>query len=339
MKLKAPANSFETARIQIKTGVDELYLGTASPHLKNLAFTGRGTSFGAHRTHVSPQELKDIVALAHDNGAKVDFTANVPLMVDGIAENPRAMIDYYREHVELGIAAGVDAIIVADLGSLLLVKEWGIDLPIIASVFFMALNEWQVKMLEEMGASRVVLPHATTIEEIRCLVAKSNIEIEIFGHFGCSFISGTCSLIHSAGENVPLGVVCRGKYDVFDGEGVKIEENIPFLAAGQDCSICMLPELVAAGVASLKIVGREISRDYVTAVTMLYRRCIDAAKNGATTEEIRKLAFKIAPDLNKWACESELCKYRGAKTRIGRSLIGVAPVPFSPAAAGLEVAL
>jgi len=297
----APCRDMDTARRVLDAGAERIYLGLSATDLSNLNFSGRGDRANVPDT----DELRRIVEMAHSRDVDVDYTVNTPLLTDELE-------DAYAEHVLRGVGCGVDGLIVADWGAFEVIRELGIGLPLTASVLLNTLNSSQAHMLREMGASRVVAPFKLTLPELSEL-REAGLQVEVFGALGCSHVNGTCHMFHSMGESLPLGLPCRANYRVSPGNDVK-----PVLDAGQDCSICSLPDLQDAGVWALKIIGRDLPADYVENVVETYRIALDMAGRGAENDELRNVTLERWP---MWGllCETGRCKY--GDTPITRSYV------------------
>ena len=299
MNLMAPADSFETALRVIDAGADEIYLGLENQNFVNLNLSGRGR--GCNVPTLS--ELEKIIDFAHKNRVLVDYAVNTPFLSDELDE-------MFIAHVMAGVEAGVDALIIGELGAMQLIRELGIKLPVHASVLLNTFNIGQIELLKSLGASKVVLPFKMELDEIRML-AENGVDLEIFGQFGCSNINGTCHLIHSAGESINLGLPCRANYLV----GGMVH---PILDAGTDCSLCSIPDLIEIGVSALKIVGRGMNPEMIQAIVQIYRKCIDLALAGSNSSAIRDYALEKEP-FWQLLCEQKRCKY--LKTCIADSFV------------------
>jgi collagenase-like PrtC family protease len=305
--IKAPVNSLESARMQIQAGADEIYLSYLSDAIKNLSFSGRGkASYHKIQTQMSYQEFIQIIELSHKHGVKVDLAANVP-MSGNDPDGGHTFHNNYKKYVEEAIAAGIDGVIVGDMGNLLLLQDICERVEITASVFWGTLNIPQIQMLEQLKVKKVCLPHHFSIEEIKEFVKNTNMKIEVFGHFGCSFIESTCSLYHHASETIDFGIPCRAKYRLSG-----TDETMNILDMGEDCSLCKLPEIIEAGVSSIKMIGRELDYKLSSTITYVYRYAIDEIQKGKNIEQVLKdLEAKI--DFSFWKshfCESQRCKFR-----------------------------
>lgn len=308
IKLLAPVNSYESFRLQKKAGADEIYVGLDPYGFSDVFFSGRIIKIrDLLRICPKKDELKKIVDEAHDSGIHVNFAANIVSGFSNTNGGP-SILDLFVRYIEQGLECGVDALIVGCLENILLLKDRNITAPIHSSTFLNTFNINQVRMLKELGVKRVIFPYNITLDEVRDITEQeSDLEYEIFGHLGCSNINGTCRLIHNIGEKGNLGIVCRNEYEVeYDGQPQGIS---PFLDMGLDCSICSLPDIVKLNVHTLKMVGRDISPIYTSAVTRIYKTCLDAVYDGAGIQELQDIVKNI-PMHKQFFCEYNRCKYK-----------------------------
>ncbi|HLO25770.1 MAG TPA: U32 family peptidase, partial [Geobacteraceae bacterium] len=193
---------------------------------------------------------------------------------------------------------GVDGVILQDLAVARLAREYFPAIPLHASTQMTIHNSAGVRQLEELGFERVVLARELHIDEIREIVGKSRIGIECFIHGAlCFSISGQCYfssfLGGHSGNRGRCAQPCRRQYRYRGKEGYYFSTN-------DFSSIDMLPQLIAAGVASFKIEGRMKSAEYVASVVGAYRLALDAPERKrqeavAAAKELLKLSFGRVP--------------------------------------------
>jgi len=304
-KILAPVNSFEGAVKVIDAGADEIYCG--------VTMTGKGKYFGLYRgPGASPaqlpsyDDLEKVVQHAHLHGVKVVLVANEPFMSEELEEG-------VRNHIRVGVDKGVDALMIGDMGVLSIARNLGVDVPFIASTYFVSMNSEAIDFLRELGFSRVVLERHLTLHEISEIVKRSKIDIEVFCHYGgCSNINASCYFYHlrmpdrikrewqmmtkSLGRHT---APCTILYDVYEmtDSGDKRCGNAPVMDALTYCSLCHIQALVQAGVAGLKIVGR--LRQWhgygagrgVAADVKIYRKLLDLVAKASTRPESIRLAI------------------------------------------------
>lgn len=276
-ELLAPAGDSECFDSALKFGADAIYLA--------------GTEFGMRTAskNFSAEELKAAVEKAHAKGVKVYVTCNT------LPRNDE--IDRLPEWLVAAQDCGVDAFIIADLGVMSLAAKYAPKVQRHVSTQAGVVNYRTARMLHEMGASRVVLARELSLDEIVDIRAKipDELEIETFVHGSmCVSFSGRCLISsYMTGRDANRGDCaqpCRWKYHLFeehrDGQYFPVEEteNGTFLYNSRDlCMIEHIPELIKAGINSLKIEGRAKSAYYVSVITNAYRHAIDEYyENGGT---------------------------------------------------------
>ena len=278
-EILSPAGNFEKMRSAILYGADAVYLA--------------GHIFGmrAAADNFSVQEMAEAVKYAHERGVKVYLTLNT---MPREYEYPRL-----RQYLEELKPIGLDAMIIADVGVLALVKELIPNMEIHISTQANATSAAACRAWQALGARRVVLARELTLEEIKAIRAEipDDLELECFVHGSmCVSYSGRCLLSgHMVGRDANRGMCaqpCRWNYSI---KGYEIEEEkrpdckMPveeingetFIMASRDtCTIEHIPELIEAGINSFKIEGRMKSAYYTAVVTNTYKMAIDAYFNG-----------------------------------------------------------
>lgn len=265
-ELLAPAGNLEKLKFAIHYGADAVYIG--------------GQQFGlrSNAGNFTFDEMREGVAFANKYGAKVYVAANI------IAhnENLEGLHEYFKELYDIGIAA----VIVADPALIQACREAAPDLEVHISTQASVANWKTVEFWKNEGIPRVVLAREVSVEEIREMKEKVDIEIEAFIHGAmCISYSGRCVLSnHMSARDANRGGCaqsCRWKYDLFE-DGIDGTEPISELAneqysmSSQDMSMVeYLPDLIEAGVDSFKIEGRMKSIHYVATVVNVYRKIID----------------------------------------------------------------
>lgn len=271
IELLSPAGDMERLRMSLAYGADAVYL--AGPDFGMRSFAGNFT----------PEELKQAVELCHSRGVAVHVTCNTMPRNDEAARLP--------EWLEFLQAAGVDAAILADVGVLSLLKKHAPGVKAHISTQASVSNYQAAAAWYELGASRVILARELSLDEIREIRAKAPpaLELEAFVHGAmCVSYSGRCLLSnYMTGRDANRGACaqpCRYQYALVEekrpGEYFPIGEDAggAFILNSRDmCMIDHVPELMDAGLDSLKIEGRAKSAYYAAIVTAAYRHAIDAA--------------------------------------------------------------
>lgn len=270
VELLAPAGNLEKLKMAIIYGADAVYLG--------------GEEFGlrANADNFTWDDLVTGIDFAHSRGKKVYVTMNIIPHNDDIPGMP----NYIRELTELG----VDAIILSDPGVYALVKEISPQMEIHLSTQANNTNYMSAKFWYDHGVSRIVLARELSIKEISEIRKNipSSLELEIFIHGAmCISYSGRCLLSnYMTGRDSNRGLCahpCRWQYHLVEekrpGEYFPVFENErgTFIYNSKDlCMIEYLPQIIDAGVTSLKIEGRMKSAYYVATVVKAYRQALDS---------------------------------------------------------------
>ena len=280
IELLAPAGDMERLRMSLAYGADAVYLA--------------GTDFGmrSFAGNFTPEELKQAVALCHSRGVAVHVTCNTMPRNGEIARMPE-WLEYLQE-------LGVDAAILADVGVLSLLKKHAPRVKAHISTQASVSNYQAAAAWYELGASRVILARELSLDEIREIRAKAprELELEAFVHGAmCVSYSGRCLLSnYMTGRDANRGACaqpCRYQYALVEekrpGEYFPIGEDAggAYIMNSKDmCMIDHIPELIDAGLDSLKIEGRAKSAYYAAVVTGAYRHAIDAALEGRPLDPV-----------------------------------------------------
>ena len=280
LELLAPAGDMERLTMAVLYGADAVYLA--------------GTSFGmrSFAGNFTPEELPRAVALAHERGVRVHVTVNTMPRGDEVPRLPG-----YLEELD---AAGVDALILADLGAFMLAGRYAPHCERHISTQQSIANSVCARAWYDLGASRVVLARELSLEEIRRIRQETprELELETFGHGAmCVSYSGRCLLSnYMTGRDSNRGACaqpCRYQYALMEekrpGEYFPVyEENgETYIMNSRDmCMIDHVGELMDAGLDSLKIEGRAKSAYYAAIVTGAYRHAIDAAWSGVPLDPV-----------------------------------------------------
>ena len=282
IELLAPAGSYDIAIAAINAGADAVYLG--------------GENFGARANaeNLNTEEIIDVLNYAHLNGRKVYLTINTLL------KNKEIKNDLYDFLCPL-YENGLDSVIVQDIGVLLFVKKHFPDLKIHASTQMTISGKETVKWLKDLGAERVVLPRELSIDEIKDLKG-TDVEIESFVHGAlCYCYSGQCLLSSfiggRSGNRGRCAQPCRLPYDViYDGMLINEADEKYILSPKDICALYLLPDIIDAGVTSLKIEGRMKKKEYVCGVVSIYRKYLDMILDGENFK-VEESDIKLLMDL------------------------------------------
>ncbi len=266
-ELLAPAGSPECIRAAVENGADAVYFGL------DVGFNAR-----ARAVNFPVEQLGETMAELHRRGVKGYVTLNTLIFSNELAE-VEALVRKIAE-------AGVDAVLVQDLGVARLVRAICPDLAMHASTQMTLTSAECIEVARQLGISRVVLPRELSIDEMREIHAATSMELEAFVHGAlCVAYSGQCLTSESLGgrsaNRGQCAQACRLPYELIcDGEDVDLRDQ-KYLLSPQDLSaIEYSPELIDAGVRSFKIEGRLKTPEYVANITRHYREAIDTAMAG-----------------------------------------------------------
>ena len=292
LELLSPAGDMERLKMSVLYGADAVYLA--------------GTSFGmrSFAGNFTPEELPEAVKFAHSHGVKVHVTVNTMPRNDEVVHLPA-----YLEQLS---DAGVDALILADLGAFTLAGKYAPKCQRHISTQQSIANYECAQAWFDLGAQRVVLARECSLEEIRTIRQKTDpaLEIETFGHGAmCVSYSGRCLLSnYMTGRDSNRGACaqpCRYQYALMEekrpGEYFPVyeDEKGTYILNSRDmCMIDHLDELMDAGVDCIKIEGRAKSAYYAAIVTGAYRHVIDDLVAGRPVDpvwrnEVEKISHRI----------------------------------------------
>ena len=280
IELLSPAGDMEKLKMAVLYGADAVYLA--------------GTDFGmrAFAGNFTPEQLPEAVKFAHDHGVKAHVTVNIMPRNDEVESLPA-----YLEQLD---DAGVDALILADLGAFMLAGKYAPHCQRHISTQQSIANYECAQAWFDLGASRVVLARECSLEEIRQIRQKVDpkLEIETFGHGAmCVSYSGRCLLSnYMTGRDSNRGACaqpCRYQYALMEekrpGEYFPVfeDEKGTYILNSRDmCTIDHLKDLVDAGIDCLKIEGRAKSAYYAAIVTGAYRHCLDDVYAGKEIDPV-----------------------------------------------------
>ncbi|HLP60436.1 MAG TPA: peptidase U32 family protein [Candidatus Deferrimicrobium sp.] len=322
VKLNAPVSTLAGAVNVLEAGADEIYCGVKIRGMKYVTFNGRP----AYCSLDNFQQLKTVTEMAHKHNAEVNFVLNLPFITD--------ILDVLaKPYIKKAVNAGIDNIIAADTGYLLLLEKLKIKTPLHIGSFAAVRNNEALEFYTQFNVRRIIAPPDTTVTELKSLAEnKHHIEIEAFIHGqGCSNVNGNCYLFHSyrpQSEEFPadplwaeqkdrslvaIGIrnPCMFNYTVTDLVSGEAQES-RILDAYPFCSFCRLDQVLATGAAALKIEGRCQPVEFQARTTHEYRRLIDRLENNDSNgyrEEVEKLK-QNSPELRN-LCRLNRCYYKG----------------------------
>ncbi len=279
IELLAPVGNWDCLRAAVANGADAIYFGVDKYNARVRA------------KNFQMDELPEVMAYLHKYNVRGYVTFNILIFEQELEEA--------RQLVNACIDSGVDALIVQDLGLVELIREISPDFPIHGSTQMTVTSAEAVDFLKPYNIEVVVLGRENNLKQIKTISDKSQLPIEVFVHGAlCVSYSGQCLTSEMwGGRSANRGEcaqACRLPYDIIvDGERKEMG-NIAYVLSPKDlAAIELVPELIEAGVSSLKIEGRMKSPEYVANVVSKYRKAIDEYIAGRdfspSEEEMREL--------------------------------------------------
>lgn len=265
-ELLAPAGDWDCVKAAVENGADAVYFG-----LERFNARMRSQNF-------TEADLPKLMAFLHRRGVKGYVTLNTLIFPSELADA--------EQYLRAMIAAGVDAVIVQDVGICRLIRHLSPDFPIHGSTQMTITSVAGVKFAQDLGCQLVVLARECSLQEISKIQAQLSeqnlsLPLEVFVHGAlCVAYSGQCLTSESLGgrsaNRGECAQACRMPYDlVVDGESVDLGGRSYLLSPQDLAGLAVLPELVHSGVSCLKIEGRLKAPEYVANVTRVYRQALD----------------------------------------------------------------
>jgi len=284
-ELLAPAGNWACARAAVLNGADAVYFALGKFNARI-----RAENFAA-------EDLPRLMEYLHKHGVLGYGCLNTIVFEDELAEAETCL--------RTMISAGVDGVLVQDVGVARLVRQVSTDFPIHASTQMTITSAAGVEFAKELGCSLVVLARECSVDEIEAIRLVTRdfvppISLEVFVHGAlCISYSGQCFASRALGgrsaNRGDCAQVCRLPYTLIcDGREVAVGDGKYLLSAQDLAALELLPDLVRTGVASLKIEGRLKSPEYVAAITRIYRNALDA----------------LALDEDSGCCDGRRCSFR-----------------------------
>ena len=283
-ELLAPAGDWDCVKAAVENGADAIYFG-----LEKFNARMRAQNF-------TEASLPKLMEFLHRRGVKGYVTFNTLVFENEIADA--------ENYLRAIIAAGVDAAIVQDVGMCRLIRSLSPDFPIHASTQMTVTSAAGVDFARELGCNLVVLARECSIAEIEKIQATQlgvghSLPLEVFVHGAlCVAYSGQCLTSESLGgrsaNRGECAQACRMPYDLIsDGKQVSLGDRKYLLSPQDLAGLEVLPDLIRAGVASLKIEGRLKSPEYVANITRVYRKALDSL----TRSGVRQNAANVSEEM------------------------------------------
>lgn len=263
IELLAPAGDLEKLKVAFAYGADAVFMG------------GKKYSLRTRASNFDISDIKEACKIAKKYNGKIYVTCNIFALNEDLLD----LKDLEEYLVELE-NAGVDAIITSDFAIIETCKKVCKKLEIHISTQLSSYNHKSLDFFKELGATRVVLARECTLEEIKQISSKANLELEVFIHGAmCMSISGKCTLSnHMTNRDANRGGCaqsCRWFYSLQDDNHNEIGDTLFTLSSKDLRIITQIKDLIDCGVSSLKIEGRMKSEYYIATIIGQYRKIID----------------------------------------------------------------
>ena len=259
VELLAPAGNYEAFLGAVNAGADAVYMG--------------GDKFGAraYADNFSADKICQAIHTAHFMGKKIYLTVNTLIKDSELSELYDWLLPFYE--------AGLDGVIVQDIGVLCYIRDHFKDLALHASTQMSLTGAGGAAFMKKQGAVRIVPARELSLQEIRKIKEQTGLEIECFIHGAmCYSYSGQClfsSILGGrSGNRGRCAQPCRLPYQIYEGNGHTGGVDYP-LSLKDMCTISYIPQLIEAGIDSFKIEGRMKKPEYAAGVTAIYRKYID----------------------------------------------------------------
>ena len=284
-ELLAPAGDREALRAAVANGADSVYFGLT------------GFNARARAANFTPDELPEVMRFLHGRNVRGFVALNTLVFSD---ELPAA-----AELLTACAAAGVDAVIVQDLGLVRLARRLAPGLPVHASTQMTLTEPRGIAFAHQLGVERVVLARELSLADIQKVTAATDVPVEVFVHGAlCVAYSGQCLTSEALGgrsaNRGQCAQACRLPYEmVVDGAARDLGDRAYLLSPQDLAAYDRIAPLVAAGVVSFKIEGRLKGGPYVAATTQTYRQAIDAATGGESFRMSRRAELDLAQTFSR----------------------------------------
>lgn len=279
--------------LQIRAGATEVYVGLRSK--EPVSFDSLPANRDGEPTQVSSAGLlAEIVTAAHDAGLRVHFCADASVVRPDDETT-------YRRHVEQGLTAGADTVVVGSLPAC----AWLTDVSVVVGgALGVSTLGFAAHLRDTYGVRRLVVPHTLTLGEVAAFCRLDGLEIETPVQTGAGLDCTRCRLQDTPG----VGLGCRAGYasDVDLGG---------FLDGASDCALCDVPALIDVGVAALQIPGRESPNERQNAkITQMYRRAVRGHAAGVpiteVIEQIDRVELMWQMGWLPRLCDKQRCRFR-----------------------------
>ncbi len=311
-ELIAPAGDRDCACAAVENGADAVYFGLSA-----------GFNARARAANFTPDQLPELLGYLHRRGVKGYVTLNTLVFANELSD--------LEETVRMVVAAGVDAVLVQDLGLARLIRAVCPELPLHASTQMTLTSAECLRVVESLGIARVVLPRELSLEDIAAIRRQTSVELEAFVHGAlCVAYSGQCLTSESLGgrsaNRGQCAQACRMPYRLIcDGKELDLGDRKYLLSPQDLAAYDLLPRLFEAGVSAFKIEGRLKAAEYVANITHQYRLAIDAALAGRpvafTSQQVEDMEVSFSRGFSHGWLEG--CDHKGLVPGLSSAKRGV----------------
>jgi putative protease len=284
-ELLAPAGNWEALRAAVANGADAVYFGLSRHNAR------------ARAANFDPEELPTIIRYLHERAVRGYVTLNTLIFPDELPE----LANWIAQIAQ----AGVDAVIVQDLGLVRLIRELAPTLPIHASTQMTLTEPRGIALARQLGVERVVLARELSLPEIRSVVQATDTPVEVFVHGAlCVAYSGQCLTSEALGgrsaNRGQCAQACRLPYELIVDRQRRDLGDRAYLLSPQDLAgYDLIDSLIDAGVVSFKIEGRLKGGPYVAAACQTYRQAIDAKLQQRSFQLPRRAQLELAQTFSR----------------------------------------
>jgi U32 family peptidase len=267
VELLAPAGCWESAQAAVANGADAVYFGLQT-----------GFNARARATNFSMDDLPALMQMLHQHGVRGYVTLNTLIFTDELPRLEQSIAALAKAHI--------DAVLVQDFGAARLIRRICPEIGLHASTQMSLTSAETIAVAAELGIERAVLARELSLADIRRIAASTPMPLEVFVHGAlCVAYSGQCLTSESLGgrsaNRGQCAQACRMQYDLLCDGKLKPMGDVKYLLSPQDLAAYeLIPDLIQAGVQSLKIEGRLKTPEYVAGVVHHYRQAIDRALAG-----------------------------------------------------------
>ncbi|MGL6075543.1 MAG: DUF3656 domain-containing U32 family peptidase [Fimbriiglobus sp.] len=285
LELLAPAGDWVALKAAVANGADAVYFGLA------------GFNARARAANFTLEELPEVMGYLHQRNVRGFVAMNILIFDDELAEAERT--------IRAMASAGVDAVIIQDLGLVTLLKTIAPTLPVHGSTQMTLTEPRGIEFVRKLGVERVVLARELSLPEIQSVTTRTDMPVEVFIHGAlCVAYSGQCLTSEALGgrsaNRGQCAQACRLPYQmIVDGEARELGDKAYLLSPQDLAAYDIMGPLIEAGVISFKIEGRLKGGQYVAATTSTYRKAIDAVLADSIAEFSRQEELDLAQTFSR----------------------------------------